>query len=208
MSDVSQGPGWWQASDGKWYPPEQAPGAQPTPAAPTAPPTPGSQPPLAPPVGGTGTFGAPGPGGPALSPNGQPLAEWPIRVLSALIDFVVPWVIVGIFYSFSITLGTLFWVLAMGWAIYMGYLNGQTGQSIGKKVAGTRVVKADTGELIGGGMGILRYFAHIADSIICYIGFLFPLWDAKKQTISDKIVGTVVETGAPKQELNADLFKS
>ena len=29
MSDTSQGPGWWQASDGKWYPPEQAPGAQP-----------------------------------------------------------------------------------------------------------------------------------------------------------------------------------
>ena len=27
MSDSSQGPGWWQASDGKWYPPEQAPGA-------------------------------------------------------------------------------------------------------------------------------------------------------------------------------------
>ena len=28
MSDTSQGPGWWQASDGKWYPPEQAPGYQ------------------------------------------------------------------------------------------------------------------------------------------------------------------------------------
>jgi uncharacterized membrane protein len=26
VSDTSQGPGWWQASDGKWYPPEQAPG--------------------------------------------------------------------------------------------------------------------------------------------------------------------------------------
>ena len=26
MSDSPQGPGWWQASDGKWYPPEQAPG--------------------------------------------------------------------------------------------------------------------------------------------------------------------------------------
>lgn len=23
MSDVPQGPGWWQASDGRWYPPEQ-----------------------------------------------------------------------------------------------------------------------------------------------------------------------------------------
>ena len=28
MSDTSQGSGWWQASDGKWYSPEQAPGQQ------------------------------------------------------------------------------------------------------------------------------------------------------------------------------------
>jgi hypothetical protein len=27
VSDFPQGPGWWQASDGKWYRPEQAPGA-------------------------------------------------------------------------------------------------------------------------------------------------------------------------------------
>jgi uncharacterized membrane protein len=33
VSDASQGPGWWQASDGKWYPPEQAPGYQPADAA-------------------------------------------------------------------------------------------------------------------------------------------------------------------------------
>lgn len=38
MSDTSQGPDWWQASDGKWYPPEQLPGAAQTPVAP--PPTP------------------------------------------------------------------------------------------------------------------------------------------------------------------------
>lgn len=43
MSDTSQGEGWWQASDGKWYPPEQAPGA-----------TPG---------GGGGSFAAAGAGG-------------------------------------------------------------------------------------------------------------------------------------------------
>jgi hypothetical protein len=29
MSDTSQGPGWWQASDAKWYPPEQAPAGTP-----------------------------------------------------------------------------------------------------------------------------------------------------------------------------------
>jgi hypothetical protein len=27
MSDSSQGPGWWQASDGKWYPPQPPPQA-------------------------------------------------------------------------------------------------------------------------------------------------------------------------------------
>jgi len=34
VSDASQGPGWWQASDGKWYPPEAAPGGQPSGSAP------------------------------------------------------------------------------------------------------------------------------------------------------------------------------
>lgn len=29
MSDVSQGPGWWQASDGRWYPPHLSSGAEP-----------------------------------------------------------------------------------------------------------------------------------------------------------------------------------
>lgn len=34
MSDVSQGSGWWLASDGKWYPPESAPAAPPPPPPP------------------------------------------------------------------------------------------------------------------------------------------------------------------------------
>lgn len=46
MSDQPQGTGWWQASDGKWYPPSQAP--QP----PTAPPPPPTGPsPAGPPMG-------------------------------------------------------------------------------------------------------------------------------------------------------------
>lgn len=55
MSDTSQGPGWWQASDGKWYPPEQAPGAAPTgPPAGGPPPGYGSPPPYGAPAGGPG----------------------------------------------------------------------------------------------------------------------------------------------------------
>lgn len=38
MSDVSQGPGWWQASDGRWYPPQPAAPAPPPPPPPGPPP--------------------------------------------------------------------------------------------------------------------------------------------------------------------------
>lgn len=57
MSDTSQGPGWWQASDGKWYPPEQAPGAAPTgppPGPAGAPPGYGTPPAYGAPAGGGG----------------------------------------------------------------------------------------------------------------------------------------------------------
>ncbi len=37
MSDTSQGPGWWLASDGKWYPPESSLPSPPPPAAPMTP---------------------------------------------------------------------------------------------------------------------------------------------------------------------------
>jgi len=58
MSDYSQGPGWWQASDGKWYPPQP----------PTPPPSP---------------WGAPGPGASPYgsSPTGpSPYAAMPYQV--------------------------------------------------------------------------------------------------------------------------------
>jgi hypothetical protein len=37
MSDASGGPGWWHASDGKWYPPEQHPNYRPPPPPPPPP---------------------------------------------------------------------------------------------------------------------------------------------------------------------------
>ena len=44
MSDTAQGAGWWQASDGKWYPPEAHPAATPAQTIPAAPPIPGAAP--------------------------------------------------------------------------------------------------------------------------------------------------------------------
>ncbi len=122
-----------------------------------------------------------------------PLAEWPQRALGGLIDFVGPGIVVGILNAAgSAALGALLSLASLGWAIYNAYLNGTTGQSIGKKVVGLKVVGEQTGQPIGAGMGIARWIAHIVDVIICYVGFLFPLWDSKKQTIADKIVKSVV----------------
>jgi hypothetical protein len=41
-------------------------------------------------------------------------------------------------------------------------------------------------------MAFVRDLAHIVDSLACYLGWLWPLWDAKRQTFADKLVKTVV----------------
>jgi uncharacterized RDD family membrane protein YckC len=126
------------------------------------------------------------------------LADWGTRVASYAIDFIALSVIANIVSAGSQTLGTLLSLVAFAFGIYNAWLNGATGQSVGKKIMGTKVVGEATGQPIGGGLGIVRYLAHILDAIICFIGFLFPLWDAKKQTIADKVMKTVVITGIPK----------
>ena len=56
MSDVSQGQGWWQASDGKWYaPPSSAGGWQQTATPPSPYPPPGPRPAFQPRTEGTAT---------------------------------------------------------------------------------------------------------------------------------------------------------
>jgi uncharacterized RDD family membrane protein YckC len=188
MSDFSQGPGWWQASDGKWYPPEQAPGG-----APAAGPAPGGFPPAGPPP----AYGAPAGYGAPVAAGGQH-ADWGTRVASYAIDWIALGVLSNVVGAVSDVLGFLVSLLALAFGIYNAYLNGATGQSVGKRVMGTKVVSESTGQVIGGGMGIVRWLAHILDSLACFIGWFLPLFDAKRQTIADKVVKTVVITGIPK----------
>jgi uncharacterized RDD family membrane protein YckC len=72
-----------------------------------------------------------------------------------------------------------------------GYRQGTTGSSLGKSRMKFKVVGERTGQPIGFGKSVLRQIAHVIDSLICNIGYLFPLWDARRQTIADKIVNTV-----------------
>lgn len=77
------------------------------------------------------------------------------------------------------------------WIWNYGYRQGTTGSSIGKSVLKFKVVSEKTGQPIGFGLSVVRQIAHFVDAIICYIGYLFPLWDAKRQTLADKIMTTV-----------------
>lgn len=87
------------------------------------------------------------------------------------------------------------WLLSVGGLAYLvwnyGYRQGTIGSSIGKSVLKFKVVSETTGQPIGFGMSVVRQLAHFIDAIICFVGFLFPLWDAKRQTLADKIMTTV-----------------
>jgi uncharacterized RDD family membrane protein YckC len=72
-----------------------------------------------------------------------------------------------------------------------GYRQGTTGSTIGKSALKFKVISEATGQPIGFGMSLVRQLVHVVDGAICYIGYLFPLWDAKRQTLADKIMSTV-----------------
>ena len=66
------------------------------------------------------------------------------------------------------------------------------GQSWGQKAAGIRIVDQSSGQSISAWRVFGRQVARIASGAICYLGYLWMLWDSRKQTWHDKIVGTVV----------------
>lgn len=137
-----------------------------------------------------------------VAPNGQPYASWGKRVLSYLIDVVAPGIVLEVIIGMAgatnsdTVIGAtsmIASIAALAWFAYNTvYLGGTTGQTWGRKIAGTRLLSEATGRPLGIGMAFVRQLAHIVDTAICYIGYLFPLWDAKRQTLADKIVSSVV----------------
>jgi hypothetical protein len=167
-------------------------------------------PPPPPPYGQQGYGAAPAYTGPYEQGSAVgTLALWPQRALGWVIDFIalaIPgWILYAIGAPRVTTVGNTvvstgpnvfyylggLYILAL-WIYNRWYRGGTTGYTIGRGVAGCKLVKESTGETIGMGMAFVRDIAHIVDSIICYVGWLFPLWDTKRQTIADKIMSTVV----------------
>lgn len=83
------------------------------------------------------------------------------------------------------------------WFYNWPYRQGSTGSTIGKKMMGIRVVGEQTHQPIGFGLTWLREIVHYFDGLLFCLGYLWPLWDTKRQTFADKIMSTVVVPIAP-----------
>jgi uncharacterized RDD family membrane protein YckC len=149
-------------------------------------------------------------------PSGPPLASWGRRVGGALIDIalLLPFYLVagvggglsqesGIFITaFGLLVTLAGWVGFIGFAVWNHVLKqGRTGYTIGKGVVGIKLVRktppatdgqATNGQTtIGAPLAAIRQVLHVLDGI-CMIGYLWPLWDDKRQTFADKLVSTLV----------------
>jgi uncharacterized RDD family membrane protein YckC len=132
------------------------------------------------------------------------LASWGTRAIGYLID-VAPVIVVSALTFRSTVLGSLFGVAGLAYYVYLGYMEGLTGQTPGKAIMGTRLVNVE-GQVIDTGPGVARKFVHILDSLACLLGWFLPLVDAKRQTIADKIMGTFVVEGLEKKPFSIDLW--
>jgi uncharacterized RDD family membrane protein YckC len=132
-----------------------------------------------------------------------PFATWWQRVGAWLIDnlpaVIGGWITDIAYYDWGNGARVVGWIISVAglvWAIYNAALAGRTGQSTGKRMAGIRLARYTDGQVVGTWYGILRLFMNAVFWAICVIpgilNYLWPLWDQKSQTWSDKIASSVV----------------
>lgn len=139
------------------------------------------------------------------------LAAWHERFLAYLADsvpIVVVFVVLALLddgsgthsdggssgFNLQVTgfLGAIFYALTLAWFVYNWLIRqGATGQTVGKKAMDIAVL-GTSNEPIGAGLTFARQLAHVLDFLPCFLGYLWPLWDAEKRTFADMIVGTRV----------------
>ena len=134
-------------------------------------------------------FGAPPPPAAAAGGASGPRANFGLRLAAYLVDTVIIVIPYFILAAIEPALAILVWIGAIAYFIY--FEGSPTGQTLGKKAIGIRVVDFNTGGPIGFGRAALRYVGRIPSSILL-LGYLWMLWDKESQTWHDKIATTVV----------------
>lgn len=106
----------------------------------------------------------------------------------------------------------------VGPSLWFGWLIGQSGQTPGMAMLGLKAVEAVSGGPVGSGRAVGRWAAFMGFNVVggvCCLGLpfvgmldvLWAAWDKQKQTLHDKVAGTVVINVAS-QPASLNLFKS
>ena len=106
-------------------------------------------------------------------------------LIDALVVLVVEFILKAVLDSAGVALSLVF---SFG---YYTYFHGRTGQTPGDAALGIRVVDIESGEVIGYGRAFGRALVSIASILVIAIGYLWMLWDPRKQTWHDKAVGSI-----------------
>ena len=92
-------------------------------------------------------------------------------------------------------------VIMLVWLLYEPVLIAVYGQTLGKKIVGVKVIRADNGEIPGYGKSISRWlvpsvvnFIPVIGSIISLVVYLSPVFSDTRQGWHDKAAATVVVT--------------
>jgi uncharacterized RDD family membrane protein YckC len=134
-------------------------------------------------------------GSPTLATYGQRVAGFlidvgiPAGVLFAAVSAALmtrDWLVVLVVHGLTTTVAVAFLLWNCGWC------QGRSGQSIGKRALGMRLVGAATGQPIGFRWAVGRQVAHLLDGLPLWVGYLWPLWDERRQTFADKVCSTLV----------------
>lgn len=172
-------------------------------------------------------YGAPGYGQAPAGQPGYPAvkrsdyAHWGRRVAAFLLDQLPSYIGLIIFYvgyglfiadmagsgsstpSFSaaavvpMVIGSVIMMGGLVWDVFNRWITaGRTGQSWGRRKMKIMMISEQTGAPIGPLNAFLRDLVHVVDGIF-YLGYLWPLWDEKRQTFSDKIMTTIVVDTPP-----------
>jgi uncharacterized RDD family membrane protein YckC len=113
------------------------------------------------------------------------------RFFAALIDgiiLVIPnYLLQAIFGELE---GSVIFIV-VGWLYYASMESGANQATFGKKAMGLKVTD-EGGSRISFGQATGRHFGRYISTLILLIGYLMMLWDDKKQTLHDKMAGTLV----------------
>lgn len=140
----------------------------------------------------------PGYQAPGGGPSGPRAGFWK-RFGAAVIDGILVGIVASVLSAilgagdegrFSATYQGLSLLLTVAYLTY--FEGGPTGQTLGKKALGIRVIDFGAGGPIGYGRAVVRSLSRYVSGFVLGLGYFWMLWDKEKQTWHDKFSNSVV----------------